>query len=348
MATTQTDAKSGTNHRHGLTATDKQIAALPTTAQLAAEVKARSDADIAIQAAITALTARVTKLEGGVVIPPPDIPGPLPVGTTPPKALRDKAATGADCQAELASYLASAKLLDLDGITIPAKQANQTAWKDHEVYNGILKQTSIPPSGPGTAAAFWWLHAGCADLYFHDLEIIGTLGPAPRVNEANHGFNDSGVNGLRIEHCRIHNFGGDPIYFTGDTDWCHNVKILNNTLTDCGRMGIGIADGLEDALIDGNTWDRLGWYQGVDIEPNGVTVGGKACVFRNIIITNNKHGRGNTAKYAFVMTGASNEHKAEPVVANVVVKGNRTIYPDTPWGESITGWPSAVTKSDNV
>lgn len=345
MAVTKTDKNSGTQHAHGLTATDSQIAALRANAIV--ETDQRKAADAATAASVAALEARIAKLENPDP-KPPDPPGPLPVGTTPPKALRDAAAAGLDCSSLLVTYLNSAKLLDLDGITIPARQANMTGWKDHEIYNGKLKQLSIPPSGPGTAAAFFWLHAGCGSLNFHDIEVIGMLTSAPKVNEANHGFNCSGVQGLTINKCNVHNFGGDPVYFTGDVDWSRNVKITNNMFTDCGRMGSGVADGLEDALFDGNTWDRFGWYQGVDIEPNGVPVGGKACVFKNITITNNKHGRGNSAKYAFVVTAASNEHKNEPVVANIVVQHNRTIYPDTPWGQSVTGWSSAVTASDNV
>ena len=99
MATTLTDPKSGTNHKHGLTATDAQIAALKKSFddKLEAVVKTTDER-------FASLEARVTKLEGvqppiEPPVDPPDPPGPLPVGTTPPKAVRDIAAAGGDATA---------------------------------------------------------------------------------------------------------------------------------------------------------------------------------------------------------------------------------------------------------
>jgi hypothetical protein len=357
MATTQTDPNSGTHHRHGLTATDTQIKGLASTTSLATEVSARALADGKLQAAIDALTARVAILEGDAVPPPvivppdPGIPGPIPVGTTPPKAMRDIIATGGDATAATISWLRSAPTLDLDGLKPKVKQLDMLGWKDASLTSAapgaqIIQTTASLPTGPGLAANLWWLHGGCANLSFSKIGFVGASDGKPVTHEYNHCF-AAAVHGLTITDCTIDHFGGDGIYCDGDTQWTTDAKILRNVITYCGRMGLGVANGLERAVVSGNTFDVFGWYATMDIEPNCAPVGGKAPLFANIEFSGNKIGRGNASKWTWVDTKAScNAGAYGAVLSNVVVKDNVTMYADTPWNV-VNSYGSVVSFSNN-
>jgi hypothetical protein len=318
------------------------------------------DVDVTdLEAAIAKLNAAVFPVVPPPVVDPPPIPGPLPMGTTPPKALRDAIAAGSDATALMLAYLVSAAELDMDGLTAKVKQLHLDAWRGRHVYNGGITQTSVPAGGPGADAGLFWLTGDYQDIVLERLILTGSQTGAPGVNEANHAIHPQGGANLTVKGCVIGYFGGDGLYSGG---WLPsgarqntNLTFIANAIADCGRMGVGAAGGLITALIDGNHFDRLGWYPTLDIEPNGDAPGGKPETYTDITFSNNQIGRPSAAalalgrdRFTFVVSSASYKGATPPVLARIAVTNNQALYADNPWHPSIASqWAGAVTQSGN-
>lgn len=288
----------------------------------------------AATAIATAIAAHETKYHA---TPPPVTPGAV----TPP--------AGVDLQTWLMG-LPSGAIADLAGgtYTVAAGQIRLSGKRNLTIQNGTVTFSKVLT---GSSAGAWLLDQQAGGITFRNIVSIGAATGAPGVAESNHGFQAQGCQGLVIDGCTTSHFGGDGLYSGGyvNPTWTHDLTLTNSTFTLCGRMGVGVADGLTNFVIDGCTFDQFGWYATLDIEPNGVPVGVPAgsAHFENGKFTNNRIGRGNSAKLTFVVSTASNQNQAAPIVSGIVVTGNRTMYADTPWNPSISGWSSAVSMSNN-
>lgn len=240
---------------------------------------------------------------------------------------------------------------DLNGSTcvIASGQLLLGGLRDFTLTNGTIKFSKMLS---GSSAGAFQLNENPSNLRFTNLILIGSS-PTPGVSageatEHNHAFWLQGVQGVVIDRVTISKFGGDCVYSGGfvTKTWTHNLTFTNSICTDMGRMGVAAADGLSDALIENNTFDRFGWYQTFDLEPNCVKVGTPlvAANYSNIIFRGNKIGRGNSAKYTYVLTSASCSGGSPGSVTGMVATGNRTMYPDTPWNP-VLNYPATL--SDN-
>lgn len=103
-------------------------------------------------------------------------------------------------------------------------------------------------------------------------------------NSRQHGISLHNTENIIIENCEFIDFSGDGIYIGANGYGCKNATIINNTVTNWGRMGISVTD-CDKCVIDGNKLTQLKtWVQNsaIDIEPNTAND-----VINNIVIMNN-------------------------------------------------------------
>jgi hypothetical protein len=171
-----------------------------------------------------------------------------------------------------------------------------------------------------------WRFLYGSSINFHNMTIIGADaagGTATAYNPAlehQMGIDLRGVTGSQISAMTIENVYGDCLYVGvgyNNTTWSTNVYAHDNTCMRNGRSGVSVTAG-KGVTLDHNTVTQPGLW-GVDIEPNGGSIGAE-----NVQITNSTFSPGGHLEPFVQVVGSS----GGGAVSSITITGN-TVHGET-------------------
>lgn len=264
------------------------------------------------------------------VTPPPDPSPAPPLGAIAlPASIRT--ATG-DVAAALTAWLMGlppGATADLSGASLSCSKLHLVARPPLTIFAGALLRNVYGND------QFLLVDGGGSNIVLRLTQLVGkspNAGLWDPAHEDEHAIGVGGTAGFELDRVTIRAFGGDFVRLDGGVNrWCSSIWIHDSTFDAAGRMAVSFTDGVNGAVIERNTFARVGRID-MDFEPNGYQVGGVLGGSKNVRITDNHFGPKPYGTYpadktqpegiVVAITGASLGGRPMPEVSGIVVARN--------------------------